>query len=164
MVTLYNVTSKDGYIARLDGSEDFIPDELWNDFIDMCKKNDTVVIGRKTYQTIQNYSEQMIKKFEDLNIKRVVVTRDINFTVKPSYIITHSPKEAFTLGRNILLSSGPTLNTSVLELGLIDKVILNILPLEIGSGIKVFNTEVNLVPISEKDVVDGKKLCEYLIK
>ena len=38
MITLYNVISADGYITERDGSEDFIPDSVFDDFIDLCKE------------------------------------------------------------------------------------------------------------------------------
>ncbi len=163
MVTLYNVISSDGFIARLDGSEDFIPDEVWNDLLDICKNYDTVVVGRKTYETILAYPQAMIKKFEDLKIQKIVVTNDNNFTAKPGYIITHSPKEAFSIGQNILLTSGPTLNSSALSEGLIDKVILNTLPDKINVGIKVFNNDPKLIPLSSIDKPNNRKLCFYSI-
>ena len=50
MVTLYNVVSSDGYIAREDGSEDFIPDELWPLTLEVFKKFDVLVMGRKPYE------------------------------------------------------------------------------------------------------------------
>ena len=162
MVTAYNVISRDGYIARKNGDEDFIPDKLWDTFLSLCKKYDTEVMGGKTYKAIQEYPQEQIAQFENLNIKKVIVTNDLSFVAKPGYTVTQSPKEAFALGKNVLLSSGPGLNTSALKEGLIDKVILIILPEKIGEGIKQFNIEPKLNLISEK-VFYGRKLCEYKV-
>lgn len=163
MVTLYNVISTDGYIARKNGDEDFIPDKLWNDFVTLCKKNDAIIIGGRIYKAIQQYPQELIEQFEKLKIKRIVVTNNLNFTLKPEYIITHSFKEAFSFGKNTLLSSGPGLNTPALKQQLIDEVILNILPVKIGDGIKQFDTKPKLLPISEKNMKDGRKWCEYKV-
>ena len=163
MVTLYNVISQDGYISRLDGSEDFIPDEAWIDFLNICKQNDVEIMGRKTYEAIQKYPEQMVKEFENLKIKKVVVTKNSEFIAKPLYTVVHSLKDALALGTNILISSGPTLNTSALREGLIDKIVLNILPVKIGSGIKIFENEPDLILISEKDLKNGQKWRIYKI-
>ncbi len=162
MVTLYNVVSADGYIARKNGDEDFIPDELWEVFLSLCKKYDTEVMGGKTYKAIQVYPREQIAQFENLNIKKIIVTNDLSFVAKPGYIVAHSPKEAFALGKNILLSSGPGLNTAVLKEGLIDKVILIILPEKIGEGIRQFDIDPKLKLISEK-FVNGRKWCEYKV-
>lgn len=164
MVTLYNAVSEDGFIARKDGSEDFIPDEVWGDFLSLCKMYDSLVMGRKTYEIIQQYSEEMIKEFESLNIKKIVVTNDTKFQVKSGYITASSPKESISNGINILLSSGPTLNESVLSQNLIDVVIKNIIPESIGDGIKQFENEPNLVLEIEEDVGGGRKLCTYKVK
>ena len=88
----------------------------------------------------------------------------IKFNVKPGYLIVNSPKEAISKGINILLSSGPTLNASVLNQGLVDIAILNIIPEKIGSGIKVFETKPNLILESEEDMGGGRKLCTYKVK
>jgi dihydrofolate reductase len=163
MITLYNVVSSDGFIARLDGSEDFIPDEVWDDFLDICKSYDTIVMGRKTYETIQAYPKEMIEKFEHQGIKKIIVTNNQKFVSKPEYTISHSPKEAFSLGRNVLLTSGPTLNSSVLKENLIDKVILNTLPSKIGTGIKIFDTSPRLSLISTVEKPGNRKLYLYNI-
>ena len=163
MVTLYNAVSSDGFIARLDGGEDFIPDEVWSDFLDICKSYDTVVIGRKTYEMIQTYPEKMVKEFENLKIQKVIVTHNNKFTPKFGYIVAHSPKEAFVLGQNILLTSGPTLNSSVLKEGLIDEVILNTLPDKIDVGLRVFDVNPQLTLISTVDKTGNRKLCSYKV-
>ena len=164
MITLYNVISADGFIARKDGSEDFIPEGLWGEFLDLCKGYDTIVMGRKTYEAIQEYPRDHIEEFEKLDIKKVIVTKDNNFLVKPHYIISHSPEEALIIGKNTLLTSGPTLNTYFLEKGLIDKVILNVLPEKIGEGIRLFNIEPKLALVFEKEISVGRKWQEYKVE
>lgn len=163
MITLYNVISADGFIARDNGEEDFIPDEVWVDFLDMCKNFEIVVMGRKTYETIQSYPEKMIKEFEDVNIKKVVITNNPGFEVKGAYHISQSPRESFSLGERVLLTSGPTLNTSVLSEGLIDTVVLNTLPEKIGSGIKVFNVDPKLELIKTEEKDSGRKMVFYKV-
>lgn len=163
MVTSYNVISSDGFIARPDGSEDFIPDEVWDDFLDICRNYDTVVIGRKTYETIQGYPKEMVKDFEDLNIKKIIVTSNDKFIPKYGYLVANSPKDALLEGQDILLTSGPSLNSSALSEGLIDKVILNILPEKIGFGIKVFDTNPKLTLLSAVNKTGNRKLCTYSI-
>ena len=157
MLTLYNVISQDGFIARADGDEDFIPDELWVDFIDLCKKHDAVIISRKTYEAINKYPENLVKAFEDLNIKRVIVTKNPDFVASPKYVIVHSLEEAIKAGQNILLSSGAILNQAFLERNLVDQVILNILPVKIGVGIKAFVNQPRLSLVNEKIFSDGRK-------
>lgn len=75
MVTLYNVVSSDGYIARKDGSEDFISDELWPVTLKLFKKFDALVMGRKTYEVLQSYGKEFLEPLENLTLKKIVVSQ-----------------------------------------------------------------------------------------
>ena len=160
MVTLYNVISEDGYIARKDGSEDFIPDELWPTTLDIFKKFDVLVMGRKTYETIQNYDKKSLELFEKLSIKKVVVTHDKNFQPNSGYITVNTPEDALKINPNTLVSSGPTLNNYLLEKKLINTIIFHQLPISIKAGILPFNTEIkkSLILVSETQVGQVKEL------
>ena len=163
MITLYNVVSADGYIADENGQEDFIPEEVWGDFLDICRENEVVVFGRKTYEAIQRYSSNLIQDFEDLNIKKVVVTDNKKFIVKPVYEIIYSIDGIKSLGKNILVSSGPTLNDSLLKTGMVDNIVLNKLSEKIGTGIKPFTDILNLTPVSEKNIRIGQTMSIYKV-
>jgi len=140
MITTYNVISEDGFIARQDGSEDFIPDELWSRTLEFFCKFDILIMGRKTYDALQRYDQKLLNEFENIKkIKKGVVTKDINFIPKDGYEVFHSPEEAVKSAQNVLVSSGPELNTFLLRNKLIDEVRLWKLPgLKIGTGIPAF--------------------------
>ena len=160
MVTLYNVVSSDGYIARKDGSEEFIPDELWPSTLEFFKHYDVLVMGRKTYDVMQQYEKEPLKLFEELNIKKVIVTNDKDFQPKLGYTVSHSPEDVLHMGVNILVSSGPTLNNYLFKKKLIDKVVLCQIPVSIGEGIRPFATDIqkSLVLISEASIGKSKEL------
>ena len=141
MVTLYNVISFDGYIARKDDSEDFIPDELWSTTLNIFKKSDVLVMGRKTYCAVQNYDEKLLNPFERLDIKKVIVTRNKNLIHKPGYVIINTPEDAIHMGENVLILSGPNLNNYFLERKLVDRIIFHQLPTSIGDGIQPFDNK-----------------------
>lgn len=164
MITLYNVTSADGFIADKNGNEDFIPDSLWNDFLDLCSKSDVVVMGHNTYKAIQNYPKELVDSFEELPIERLVISTNHSFTPKNSYKKFISLEEAFKNKQNILVSSGPKLNDSILEKGLANRYILTILPQILGVGIKAYNQDFNKEIISQEDRSDGIKRIIYQIK
>jgi len=165
MITMYNVVSADGFISRIDRSEDFIPDEMWPEFLDICKKHGAIIMGRKTYDTIQKYSESLLSSFEDLKVKKIIVSRDENFHPKEGYLLARSPKEACSLAENALMSSGPTLNTSMLNEGLIQTVILEKLPVKIEEGFKLFEEgvkpQMNL--LSEEKKEGGREREVYTV-
>jgi dihydrofolate reductase len=150
MFTLYNVISLDGYMADNNGSEDFIPNEMWVGFINLCKKYGSFITGRKTYEAIQKYDDELLRTLEELSIKKIVVSNDKEFKPRKGYIVAHSLQEAFSLAPNGLVSSGPTLNNSILKAGLADKIILRKLPVRVGRGIPAFDKDlVRQVPIEE---------------
>ncbi len=138
MITLYNVLSADGYIARSNGSEDFIPDEWWLETLKVYAKHDALVMGRKTYEVMQSYPSDLMEPFEALPIKKIIVTRDTQFRSKSGYIVVHSPEEALKKGERVLVSSGPTLNTYIVEHDLVNEILFHYVPTAIGEGIKPF--------------------------
>lgn len=178
MITMYNVVSADGFISKLDRSEDFIPDEMWEEFLSLCQEYGSVIMGRKTYDAVQKYDSSLVMKFEALHIKRVVVSRDANFEPKNGYVVARSPKEAYMKAtealtkmnkrgeKEVLLCSGPTLNTSILKEGMIDTVILEKLPVRLGDGLKPFDEDEvksELKLISKEDKGGGRERCIYSV-
>ncbi|MGE5298325.1 MAG: dihydrofolate reductase family protein [Acidobacteriaceae bacterium] len=139
MVTLYNVISADGFIAYKDGSEDFIPDSLWPDFLSICEKYGTLIMGRKTYEIIQGYDKDLIDSFEALPIQKIVVSSNKNFALKKDYVLVSSPEEAIALSPIALVSSGPTLNNYLISNRLVKEIILKQVPVAIGDGIRPFD-------------------------
>ena len=165
MLTLYNVISSDGFIARKDGSEDFIPDNLWPNFLDLCKEYGTLIMGRKTYDTIQSYDRESLQYFEELPIRKIVVSGNQGFQPKSGYIIVHSPEEASALAPNALVSSGPTLNNFLLKNNFVKKIVLHKVDTPIGEGIKPFDTDgVSLTPVNETPKLEGVQVLEYSVK
>lgn len=169
MVTLYNVVSRDGFIARKDGSEDFIPDELWPATLEFFKTYDVLVMGRKTYDALHAYPPELLESFEKLPLKKVVVTRnkdDFHPDPRFGYVVLHSATEVPLMGANVLVSSGPTLNDFLLEKGLVNKVILHQLPDEIGEGIRPFDPKVHqkLTSMNGRELADGVQEAAYEVR
>jgi dihydrofolate reductase len=141
MVTLYNVISEDWFIAREDGSEDFISDELWPETLRIHTEFDVLVMGRKTYETIQSYPPELQETLEALELRKVVVTHNPDFVAKEGYEVMTRPEDALGLSGKILVSSGPTLNNYLFQNKLVNKVILRQVPEAIAEGIPVFDTQ-----------------------
>ncbi|MEK7661987.1 MAG: hypothetical protein AAB355_00585 [Patescibacteria group bacterium] len=164
MLTLYNVISADGFIARKDGSEDFIPDNLWPNFLNLCRKYGVLIMGRKTYETIQNYEEEPLRQFEELPIKKIVISDNRDFHPKEGYIVAHSPEDALVSAPDALVSSGTTLNDYLLKHRMVEKIILHEVPISIGEGIKPFDREgISLTPINKVPKLKGIRVYEYSV-
>ena len=157
--------SADGYIADSNGKEDFIPDEVWNDFLELCKNYEAVVFGKDTYNIIQSFNKELVVPFEELNITKVVVTRDDEFKPKAGYLVLHSPKDVSEKFSNILLTSGPKLNSSFYKDQLIDTVILNELPVSLGAGIPQFESGAlpHLLSTPGRTLSTGKTLKTFIV-
>lgn len=162
MLTLYNVISSDGFIARKDGSEDFIPDGLWPNFLNLCKEYGTLIMGRKTYDTIQSYDEELRDSFESLPVNKIVISNNKEFHPRSGYIVVHSPEDAITIAPDALVSSGPTLNNHLLKKHMVKEIIFHEVPVSIGDGIKPFD-EVGIVlkPIDDVSQLEGIKVRKY---
>lgn len=138
MLSLYNVVSEDGYIARKDGSEDFIPNSYWPHTLEALKQYDRIILGRKTYETIQEYEKELRDSFDDLPVQKIVITKDKNFHPKQEYAVAYAPEEVIVPSLNIVATSGPTLNQYLIDKGMVDKIIYHKVPVAIGSGIKPY--------------------------
>lgn len=157
MVTLYSVISEDGYIAAKDGSEHFIPDALWPTTLKLIGRYDVLVMGRKTYEAIQQYPPELLEPFEKLPIKKVVVTTHKDFHPRLRYTVAHSPEDALALGKNVLVSSGLTFNNVLLKNNLVNKIIFHKIPVKIGEGMRPFEVSFEKTLILESEVeLDGR--------
>jgi len=105
----------------------------------------------------------MVKDFDNISKKVIVITSNLKYKTKPTYKVAHSIKEAFSSDKNFLVSSGPKLNDALLKGNCVDYVILNIIPVKIAKGIKVFINEPKLELILEKGIDGGRKWKEYKV-
>ncbi|CAF2552045.1 unnamed protein product [Rotaria sp. Silwood2] len=146
-VILYTAVSIDGFIAREDGNIDWLSsfnnenndDHGYNSFYENI---DVTLIGGKTYQQI--------------------LTFPCNFPYpdKKNYVFSHEKQEANEFvefindnvfefvkqlksqsGKDIWLVGGAQLNKTLLNLGLIDEIILTIIPIVLGKGIHLFGQQ-----------------------
>ncbi len=138
-------TSLDGFIARLNGDLDFLPEgggepHGYNEFIATV---DTLVIGRKTFETVLAFPEW---PYGD---KRVVVlsSRPIDFSAvrggrveqmsgTPAEIVA---KLAATGARHLYVDGGVTIQR-FLRAGLIQRLTITRVPVLIGEGIPLFGS------------------------
>ena len=149
MFTLFNVVSSDGFIARIDGSEDFIPDDVWPIFLELCTAYGTIIMGRKTYEAIQSYGKELRQPFDNLPVTKIVISNNRNLPLKKGYTLALSPQEAFAQAPNSLVSSGPGLNNQLLEDKLVEKIIIYQVPVSIKEGLAPFAKDmISEIPIN----------------
>ena len=145
-LVLYIATSIDGYIAKPDGGIDWlhnpsfeIPNEDYG-YTDFYESIDATLMGNKTYQQVLGFDVP----FPYPDKKNYVFSRnseleeDENVKYIREDIATFTKNLKSKQGKNIWLVGGAQINSVLLQAGLIDKIILTLIPVTIGDGIPLF--------------------------
>lgn len=144
-IKLYIATSLDNYIARPNGSVDWLesfPNPDGNDYgyKDFLATIDTTLMGNNTYKEILGfdipfpYPDKVNYVFtQQHDIKEAAFVRFIN-----KDIISFIQDLKHQTGKDIWLIGGGQLNTVLLNADLIDEMIITIVPIILGEGIPLF--------------------------
>lgn len=137
-VILYIAMSADGLIA---GEGDKTPwSEIeWESYRDFVKDKGNIVIGRKTYELMRRSNE--FKKIG--NPFTVVVLNTAKHDAGQNFVFVDSPQKALEIlerkgFKKALVAGGGTLNASFMKEGLIDEIYLDVEPVFLGKGIRLF--------------------------
>jgi dihydrofolate reductase len=145
-VKLYIATSLDGYIARPDGSVDWLeslpnPNQLDYGYSQFLETIDTVVMGRKTYEEILGFGIP----WPYGNCQTRVVTRNPGLEIRSentgllgSDLKTSLEELRQQPGKDIWIVGGGILISHLLSHDLIDEIILFMMPIVLGEGIPLF--------------------------
>ncbi|TPE44891.1 dihydrofolate reductase family protein [Pontibacter mangrovi] len=147
-VILYIAVSLDGYIARTDGSTDWLEapaftlqDEDFG-YSTFLQSIDTTLMGYNTYQTILNFAGP----FPYSGKTNYVFSRSPEADTAQVSFIPQEEATAFVKrlkqqsGQAIWLIGGGKLNTMLLRTNLIDEIILTTVPVILGAGVPLFAT------------------------
>lgn len=155
----YNVAvSLDGYIARADGSYDWIVEDQSIDFDTLIAGFDTLLMGRKTYEVLQ--AQGPGGPFEGM--KKVVVSRTLpaggsgSTTFICRDVTQHVRSMKNGTGRDIWLFGGGELFRFLLDAGLVDTVEIALMPVLLGGGVP-------LVAVGTASHRLALKSCEQLL-
>jgi len=137
-VTLQLALTIDGYIARKDGSVDFLDDinsSFKDEFDKFIKSVDTIIMGRGTYEKMLEFGEI---PFNDKMIY-VLTSKELSSN-KENIIFTNDSIENVlgNINNNIWLFGGSKVIQSFVNLDLIDEFQLYVVPKVIGEGIPLF--------------------------
>jgi len=137
-VILDMVISPNGFIARENGDEDWLPLDGWEMFVAEAARYNNIVMGRETYELVtEKYDHD---NFDSVPVDhKIIVTRNKEFRAPEGYVVVHSPAEAIAyLERasvpTLFLIGGGKLNAAFAKQGLINQVQLTITPHIIGRG------------------------------
>lgn len=148
-VILYIATSIDHYIAKKDG------DTTWLHSPELTIENedygyqalmdsiDTTLMGNKTYEQIMSFDIP----FPYPNTTNYVFTRNKEKKDTKQVTFVRENIEAFVKelkakeGKDIWLIGGGQINTILINSGLVDELILSLIPIVLGEGIPLFSQE-----------------------
>ncbi len=143
-VILYIASSLDGYIAKPNDDLSFLErvqqegeDYGYGAFIHSI---DTVIIGRKTYDWVLT----QVPVFPHADKECYVITRTGRPAVGNTKFYTGNLKALIQQlksekGQHIFVDGGAAVVNELLQEKLIDEIILSVIPVLLGNGIKLFN-------------------------
>ena len=175
-IIVYIATSADGFIARPDGSVDWLDRPSPPDFYGMAsfyKLIDTILWGRKTYEVALGFQKAGIEGSQfDAKIKNYVFSRKPLRRPAPGVEPVSEPIASFakrlraTPGKDIWMMGGGGLIASFLDESEIDEFMIHVIPTLIGEGIPLIaprHGTVELELLSTKSWPDGVVRLHYAV-
>lgn len=169
-LVLYIAMSLDGYIAKPNDDLSFLSlvereneDYGYATFISTV---DTIIIGRRTYEWVTSqfeYPHQDKMTYIISRNKSVQNTPNITYSDNVVELVTALKREN---GKTIFCDGGAQLVNALLKHKLIDELILSIIPVLVGEGIRLFENdrpEQNLQLVSSKSYSSGLTQLYYQI-
>lgn len=137
-ILVYIASSLDGYVARENGDIDWLPEITESGYDAFYKSVDTVIMGKTTYDQVLTFGEYPYK-----DKKSFVFTKNTNQN-KDENAEFVSDVEKFVkdgfpgAGENIWLVGGAQIISSFLKQGVVDEIIISVIPVLLGKGIPLF--------------------------
>lgn len=164
-VILYMATTANGYVAKENDDTSWIPVGEWNSYSAMVKKTGNLVIGHRTYDILTKQPE-----FAELSEIKIVIVSSNDFqTLSPNHLIVKTPREALSILNDfeeVIVAGGGNLNASFMRENLIDEIYLDMEPIILGKGIKLFadsNFETKLELLELKNISKDEIQLHYKV-
>lgn len=137
-VLVYIASSQDGYIAREDGSVDWLPESSESGYDAFYKSIDTVIMGKTTYEQVLTFGAYPYKGKKSFVFSKNQLNSDENAEFVSD--VEKFVKDGFPgAGENIWLVGGAKIIASFLKQGIVDEIIITKIPVQIGKGIPLFH-------------------------
>ena len=158
-IIAYIATSADGFIARADGSVDWLerPRPKGNYGMGMFYKSiDTILLGRKTSDMVLEFQKKGVAGAAfAAGVKNYAFTRAPQPRLAPANVeFVNEPIKAFTSrlrrqkGKDIWMMGGAGIIASFLDEGEIDEFMIHVIPTFIGEGIPLIASGRRTVPLN----------------
>lgn len=165
-IILYIATSADGYIAKPNEDLSFlsIVQQEGEDYgyADFIQSVDTVIMGRKTYDWVM----KQVPEFPHADIDSYIITRSAKPDVGKTRFYTGNLKDLVLKlksipGKNIFIDGGAEIVNELMKDKLIDAFIISVIPIFVGSGIRLFNDG---RPEQKLELVEVKQFDKGLVQ
>ena len=171
-IIVYIATSADGFIARRDGSVDWLdrPTPKGHYGMDAFYKSiDTILWGRKTCDMALDFQKKGIPGSAfDTRVKNYVFTRGPLPAAAPAGVeFVNEPIKPFVSrlrkrkGKNIWMMGGAGIIASFLDEGEIDEFMIHVIPAFIGEGIPLIAPGPRTVPL---DLISCSKFTDGVVE
>jgi|SRR5580704_32048 dihydrofolate reductase len=143
------VMSLDGYIAGPKGEADWIPTDPEFDFNALFRQFDTLLVGRRTFDTMVAAGRVSIP-----GMKTIVFSRTLRQADHPGVaIVGDGHRETVAAlkaasGKDIWLFGGGALFRSLAEDGLVNTVEVGIVPILLGTGVPLLPSDAKQIKLS----------------
>lgn len=176
-IIVYIATSADGYIARPDGSVEWLHRPETSGEYGMrafYRGIDTILWGRKTYEVALDFQQRGIPGAAfDPKVRNCVFSRrpppaaaaGVEFVTEPIPAFTRQLRA--TPGKNIWMMGGAELIGAFLDAGEIDEFIIHVIPFLIGQGIPLVAPRHRSIPLrlqSSRRYPDGVVRLHYAVE
>lgn len=169
-------SSLDGFIARKNGSLDFLPAVSGdpNGYSEFLASIDACVIGRKTYEWIVDWMRRTGGDWPYDKPVMVLTRKPRRLRLPPAVTCEArncTPRQAVALLerrglRSVYVDGGQTVQ-GFLRAGLVGRIIINRYPVLIGQGVPLFGElprDIRLKHISTKTYPNGLVKSEYQVR
>jgi dihydrofolate reductase len=177
-IIVYIATSADGFIARTDGSVDWLDRPRPKGGYGMSafyKSIDTILWGRKTCEMALDFQKKGVSGAAfDTKVKNYVFTRRRVQSAAPEGVVfVNEPIKTFTTrlrakkGKDIWMMGGAGIIASFLDEGKIDEFMIHVIPTFIGEGIPLIAAGRRTLPlrlISCTKFTDGVVRLHYTVR
>jgi dihydrofolate reductase len=155
---MYMAMSVNGMIARNDDETPWSA-ETWESYYKIAKSCKVMIVGRRTYEIMVGADEfKKIGNPHTIVISKNSIRRRENFTfVKNITAAMNAAKRA--KAKKVLIGGGCMTNSEFLNRKLIDEIQLDIEPLVIGNGIKLFDGDFE----SKLKLVKATKISKHVV-
>ena len=136
-VSVYIASSLDGYIAREDGSIDWLPESSESGYDAFYKSIDTVIMGKTTYDQVRTFGVYPYKGKKSFVFSKTQQNSDENAEFVSD--VEKFVKDGFPgAGKTIWIIGGAKIIVSFLKQGIVDEIIITKIPVLLGKGIPLF--------------------------